>query len=54
MFSLLLTRYALRPETCLFLDDSPDNVNAARRIGMRAVRVDDPAAAVKEARELLC
>lgn len=54
MFSLLLTRYALRPETCLFLDDSPDNVNAACRIGMRAVRVDDPAAAIKEARELLC
>ncbi|MGD0257746.1 MAG: HAD-IA family hydrolase [Thermoplasmata archaeon] len=40
-------RYALQvtqhlPEETLFLDDRPENVEAAARLGIRAVRVRDP------------
>lgn len=34
LFQVLLERYALAPERCLFVDDSPVNVTAARALGM--------------------
>ena len=45
----------LPPEQIVFLDDMPWNVEGARQVGLRAVRVpwDDPGQAIDTARELL-
>lgn len=46
IYELLLHRYSLRAEECLFIDDNPRNVAAAREVGMSAVvfdRSDDTA-----------
>jgi 2-haloacid dehalogenase len=42
LFRRLLDRFGLAPEATLFVDDSPANVTAARRLGMDAVRFTDP------------
>lgn len=39
-FKLLLDRYGLRPDECLFLDDLADNTETARSLGINAVTVD--------------
>ncbi len=36
IYHILLDRYGLNPTECLFIDDSPKNVAAAKRIGMEA------------------
>lgn len=41
------------PEQAVFLDDSPGNVDGARRAGLHAILVDDPETAVAELDELL-
>jgi 2-haloacid dehalogenase len=38
IFQILLRRYRLDPGATAFIDDSPGNVEAARRLGMRALR----------------
>jgi putative hydrolase of the HAD superfamily len=40
IYELLLERYHLVPEACLFVDDRQDNVDGAIACGMRAVRFD--------------
>lgn len=42
IFELLLERHALAPGATLFIDDSPANVEAARRLGMQALRFESP------------
>jgi len=37
IFRIFCERYALAPESCVFMDDSPINVEAARRHGMKAI-----------------
>ncbi len=37
LFQVLLGRYGLRAEECIFIDDNPDNVAAARNMGMRGI-----------------
>lgn len=37
----LLQKYQLKPEECLFFDDRPENTEAARKLGMAAVTVED-------------
>ena len=37
IFQLLLNRFGLRPEECIFIDDNPDNVEGARRLGMKGI-----------------
>ena len=37
LFRVLLDRYGLRAEECTFVDDNPDNVEAARRLGMKGI-----------------
>jgi len=41
------------PDEAVFLDDSPGNVEGARRAGLHAILVDDPADAVRELDALL-
>lgn len=37
IFQVLLDRYGLRPEECLFIDDNPDNIEGARRVGLNGI-----------------
>lgn len=37
IYELLCSTYGLRPEECVFIDDRPENVEAAESIGMRAI-----------------
>jgi 2-haloacid dehalogenase len=43
IFRLLLSRFDLRPESTLVIDDSAANVEAARTLGMHALRFRSPA-----------
>ena len=37
LFRVLLDRYGLKAEECIFVDDNPDNVAAAQGLGMRGI-----------------
>ena len=37
LFKVLLDRYGLKAEECTFVDDNPDNVAAARKMGMKGI-----------------
>lgn len=37
IYNSLLKKYALKPEECIFIDDSYPNVEAARALGMKAL-----------------
>ena len=37
LFQILLDRYHLKAEGCTFIDDNPDNVAAATKLGMRGI-----------------
>lgn len=37
IYQILIDRYRLAPKKCLFFDDRPENVEGARRAGMKAV-----------------
>ena len=37
LFQVLLDRYGLKAEECTFVDDNPDNVTAARKMGMKGI-----------------
>jgi 2-haloacid dehalogenase len=48
IYELLLDRFGLEPQTTLLIDDSPENVAAARGVGLRAIRFESPAALREE------
>ena len=53
IYDLFLKTYSLDPATCIFIDDNPPNVEAARRLGFRAlVHRGDPVRLRRELREL--
>lgn len=41
IYQYLMQKYQLKPEDCLFFDDRPENTEAARRLGMAAVTVEE-------------
>lgn len=41
IYQYLMQKYQLKPEECLFFDDRPENTEAARRLGMAAVTVEN-------------
>ena len=41
-YRMLLGSYGLKPEECIFVDDTPANITAAKRLGMKAVLFTDP------------
>lgn len=41
IYQYLMQKYQLKPEDCLFFDDRPENTEAARKLGMQAVTVED-------------
>ncbi len=42
IFELFARRFALSPAECVFIDDNPVNVEAARRAGFNALALRDP------------
>lgn len=42
IYRLLLETYSLDAAECLFIDDSPANVEGARRVGLQAARYESP------------
>lgn len=42
IFISLFEKYGLRPEECLFVDDQADNIAAAKKLGMKAIRFKNP------------
>lgn len=53
IFEVLFAKYGLNPEESVFLDDSPENVKSARRLGMYGILVTDQGQAMEELRNLL-
>lgn len=41
IYELLLSRYGLLAEDCIFIDDSPGNVEGARKVGMHAIHYSE-------------
>lgn len=54
LYETLLTRYSLKPEETVFLDDRTENVAAAERFGIRGIVFNDAASAAKTLEVLLC
>lgn len=52
IFESLLSRFDLKPEECVFLDDSPGNVEAARALGIHGIVFESQAQAVEALKEL--
>ena len=53
IYRVLLERYSLAPEETVFLDDSPDNIAGAERLGIRGVLFTDLASAQRQTEALL-
>jgi 2-haloacid dehalogenase len=52
IYRLLLDRYGLEAADCVFIDDSPANVEGARAVGMHAVHFTGPEALATDLRRL--
>ena len=48
IFKYFCEKFALRPEEIIYVDDLQHNVEAARTIGMHAIRFSDPASLRQE------
>lgn len=53
IYEILLDRYRLNPAECVFIDDNQDNVDAALRLGINAIRFDDIASVRARLEQLL-
>jgi HAD superfamily hydrolase (TIGR01509 family) len=41
IFTVAMERWNVNPADCIFIDDTPDNIEAARHFGIEAVLYDD-------------
>lgn len=48
IYRLLLERYSLKPEECVFLDDTLQNIEAARALGIHGIHFTGKEQAVRE------
>ena len=53
IFSILLQRYGLKPEECLFIDDNPKNVSTGESLGIRGLVFTSAAALRSRLAEVL-
>lgn len=53
IYQHLLDKFELGPETCLFLDDFPQNIKAARELGINGLLFTDAAACRQQLSHLL-
>lgn len=52
IYQLLIDRYELVPKECVFLDDTPANLEAAEKFGIHTVHFQNQAQAIEELRAL--
>lgn len=52
IYHLLMDRYGLKPEECVFLDDTEKNIIAARAVGMKGIVFKTKEQAIEELRKL--
>ena len=52
IYETLLSRFGLKPEESIFLDDRPENCEAARKLGIHAIEFHDLKQAAKELEKL--
>lgn len=52
VYELLMSRFGLEAGESVFLDDTPHNVEAARKVGMEGIIFTDKEQAVKELKEM--
>ena len=38
IYRILMDRYRMHPEECIFVDDNPDNIEAAKKLGITAIQ----------------
>ncbi|MBR5967368.1 MAG: HAD family phosphatase [Lachnospiraceae bacterium] len=53
IYNLLFDRYGLKAEECVFLDDTPENVDGAKAVGMKGIVFKDYSQGSAELDELL-
>ena len=53
LFKVILERYGLKPEECVFIDDNLPNVEAARNLGINAIHFEKYSQAKDELENLL-
>ncbi|MBP6892530.1 HAD family phosphatase [Candidatus Babeliales bacterium] len=47
-FQKLLQKYNINPETTIFIDDEPNNIETARALGITSIQCDKPASVTRE------
>ncbi len=52
IYRLLLDRYCLQANECVFLDDTQENVDAAKKMGIHSFRFENPKQAEEELQKL--
>ncbi len=52
MYELIIERYHLRPDECVFLDDKPENVAAAEKFGIHGIVFKSREEALRQMAEL--
>ncbi len=53
IFRLFLSRYSLKPEECIFIDDSEQNAYSARKIGIISIHLVKPELLKEKLEEIL-
>ena len=48
IYELLCNTYSLKPEECIFIDDRPENVEAAEAVGMKGIIFDGSFAVIEK------
>ena len=52
IYQLLIDRYSLVPEECVFMDDTPANLTGAEKFGIHTIHFQDREQAIEELRKL--
>ena len=52
-YQVLIDRYGLDPERCVFLDDLESNLETARKFGIHTIHVKNHEQAAEDLRQLL-
>lgn len=55
IYQALLDKFHLKADSCLFVDDKPENIEGCRKVGMHGIRFnrENPSETIKEIKNLL-
>ena len=54
IFRIFLKKHDLRPENCLFIDDSHKNAHSAESLGMKVIHLEEPDMLKSQLEKVLC